>query len=100
MSNTLLNADLGRALKAAATELDRDIAASGAAGRVSAAVLARIVTRPIRRIPWFAVAAALILAAGLGSVTELAMIQGAEEQAQNVVLLDPMVFGPNEVDAQ
>jgi hypothetical protein len=100
MSEIHRDADLDRALAAAAAETDRDIAASGAATRVSAGVLARI-ARPVRRIPWFAIAAALVLAAGLGSIADLTLVApAADDPGQNVVLLDPMVFGPTEVDAQ
>jgi hypothetical protein len=100
MSDTSRSADLDRALAAASSETDRDIAASGAAFRVSAAVFARISPRPARRARWVAIAATLILAAGLGSIADLTLLSAAEDSGQSVVLLDPMVFGPTEVDAE
>ena len=100
MSEAFHDADLDRALAAAAAETDREIASSGAVLRVNAAVLARILAHPARRTPWFAIAAALVLAAGLGSIADLILVGASDEAGQNVVLLDPMVFGPTEVDVQ
>lgn len=100
MSELYREADLDRALTAAAAETDREIAASGAPVRVGAVVLARIGARSIRRIPWVAIAATLLIAAGLGSVADLALVNGADDSGQSIVLLDPMVFGPTEADLQ
>jgi hypothetical protein len=100
MSELYRDADLDRALVAAAAETDREIAASGASLRVGAAVLARIGARSLRRIPWVAIAATLLIAAGLGSVADLTLVNAADESGQSIVLLDPMVFGPTEVDVQ
>lgn len=100
MTDALRNTDLDRALAAAAAEIDSDIAATGSAGRVSAAILAGIVAAPLRRARWFAIAAALLIAAGLGSIAELTIIGATDDQRQNTVVLDPMVFGPTGADAQ
>ena len=97
MTEALHDLDLDRALAGAAAEIDRDIAASAAVGRATAAVLAAVIARPVRRVPWFAIAAALLLAAGLGSLADMTIVG---DRVQNVVLLDPLVFGPAEVDAQ
>ncbi len=88
-----LDAGLARAAEA----LDREIAASAAVDRVTRRVMARIARRPVRRGVWFAIAAALIIAAGLGSLADLAFV-GARTGGQEVVVMDPLVFGPAVVD--
>ena len=101
--DTPINLDEVRALDAglarAAQALDREIAASGAVGRVADRVMARVAERRrARRAIWFAVAAALIIAAGLGSFADLALI-GARTAANNeVVVMDPLIFGTTVVD--
>jgi hypothetical protein len=45
---------------------------------------------------WIAVAAGLVIAAGIGSVIDLTVV-GSNDQ---VVMVDPLVFGTATVDAQ
>jgi hypothetical protein len=88
---------LDAALAGAARVLDGDIARSGAAVRVGRNVLAAVAAPAMRNIPWFALAAALVLAAGLGSLADLAFLNvPAGVGGQEVVVLDPLVFGPAE----
>jgi hypothetical protein len=89
-------------LLAARAALDAEIEASGAAERVSAMVLAR---RPPRRrarqsMRWIAAAAAIVIAAGLGSVVDITLVAPSEQTSQEVVLLDPLIFGSTEVGVQ
>jgi hypothetical protein len=80
-------------LAAAAKALDREIEASGAVDRVTSRVMARIAPRRTRRAIWFAIAATLVIAAGLGSVADLALNDARVSAAREVVVLDPLVFG-------
>ena len=84
-------------LRAARDALDSEIEESRAADRISAAVLARLAAdaRPRRRLRWIAVAAALVLSAGLGSIVETRLLAASEQATQDVVVLDPIVFGTN-----
>ncbi len=91
---------LDHGLARAAEALDREIAASGAAERIAGRVTAHLRRRPTRRAVWFAIAAALIIAAGLGSLADLAFIGGRTSPGQEVVVMDPLVFGPAVVDQQ
>ena len=86
---------LERSLTAARDALDADIHASGAVDRVTAAVLARRVPKA-RRAGWM-VAAAIVLAAGIGGAGIMA---GASRQAVDLVVLDPLVFGPLETETE
>jgi hypothetical protein len=79
--------------------LDQDIRASGAVERVSAAVLASLPARP-RRSSWVALAAAIVLAAGIGGAVDGGVVAGASQQGVNVVVLDPLVFGTLESDTE
>ncbi len=88
--------DIGLARAAAA--LDREIAASGGAGRVAGRVLARATARPVRRAAWVAIAATMLIAACLGSLADLALIGSRDGPRQELVVLDPLVFGPTELD--
>jgi len=92
---------LERGLASAREALDRDIATSSAATRVANVVRARVALQPVRRSAWFAIAAALLVAAGLGSVADLAILAPQEGIPQDqVVVLDPLVFGPTELDVR
>jgi hypothetical protein len=90
---------LERGLQAARAAADAEIAASGAIARIETG-LARRLPRQSASRRWLAVAAALVVAAGLGSAYDLAMGVNASGQPVNVVVLDPLVFGPAEVEAQ
>jgi len=90
---------LERGLVAARMAADAEIAASGAIERIESG-LARRLPRQRASRRWIAVAAALVVAAGLGSAYDLAMGGIASGQPVNVVVLDPLVFGPAEVEAQ
>ena len=90
---------LDRGLARAAEALDREIAASGAADRVVEQVAARVSRRAPGAV-WFAIAAALIVAAGLGSLADLVFFGTRPDPAQEVVVLDPLVFGTTVVDQQ
>ncbi len=90
-----LDAGLARAAQA----LDHEIAASGAVERIADRVVARIAERRrARRAIWFAVAAALIIAAGLGSLTDLVLVGPRTPPGQEVVVMDPLIFGTAVVD--
>lgn len=83
----------------AAQAIDRDIAASGAIDRVVRVVAARMVEhRRARRSIWFAVAAALIIAAGLGSLADLTLIGSRSGPGGEAVVMDPLIFGTAVVD--
>lgn len=94
--------DLARALDAGLADvrsaLDDEIAASGAVERVHRNVVSRTVAPPPARLRWMAVAAALVIAAGLGSIVELGRLSSAGGRQVEMVLLDPLVFGPTEAD--
>lgn len=92
--------ELNAALTRCARALDREIAASGAVDRVGARVRTRIAARPFRRTIWFAIAATLIIAAGLGSLADFALINGRDDTGQQVVVMDPLVFGTTVVEQQ
>jgi hypothetical protein len=85
---------LDRGLAGAAEALDREIAASGALDRVTGRVMARVARRPARRAIWFAIAAALVVAAGLGSLADLVFVDARISAGQEVVVMDPLVFEP------
>ena len=90
-----LDGGLARAAKA----LDREIAASASVDRVADRVAARLAEhRRARRSIWFAVAAALIIAAGLGSLADLALIGVRSGPGAEVVMMDPLIFGTAVVD--
>ncbi len=87
-------------LARAARALDREIADSGAAERVARRVMARVAARPShRRTLWFAVAATLVVAAGLGSWADVAFT-GRSASNQEVVVVDPLIFGTAVVSQQ
>ena len=80
-------------LARAARALDREIADSGAVDRVARRVMTRVAAGPPhRRALWFAVAATLVVAAGLGSLADVAFTAGSASN-QEVVVVDPLIFG-------
>jgi hypothetical protein len=93
-------ASLDRALAAARASLDDEIAASGAAERVLRALAGSggRIGRWSRR-SWVAVAAALVLAAGLGSFIDFAVV-GSGDGSYEVVVVDPLVFGTAAVETR
>lgn len=90
-------AALDRGLGRVRESIDAEIAASGAVARTGAAIQANLPDR-YSRSRWIAVAAALVIAAGLGSVFDLRFLAPLEERGVDVVVLDPLVFGPTEVE--
>jgi hypothetical protein len=88
---------LERELAAARDALDAGIRSSGAVERVRAAVLTRQ-RRPPRRAGWMAIAAALVLAAGIGGAIDGGRLIRGTTQNPDVVVLDPLVFGTLESD--
>jgi hypothetical protein len=88
--------DLAMGLARARAEIDAEIKRSGAAGRVAAAVLADLDPARPPRFGWLAVAAALVIAAGLGGLVEANRLQSVP--SQDVVAFDPLTFGPVAVD--
>jgi hypothetical protein len=94
-------ARLDAGLARAARSMDADIAEAGSAARVVRNVLAGVSAHPVRRGAWLAIAAALVAAAGLGSLADMALLNTpASLDNQEVVVLDPLVFGPAEVVEQ
>ena len=93
---------LERGLTAARVATDVETAASGALARVEQAVSKRLLpSRPQRSRRWVAVAAGLVIAAGLGSAYDLVTSTAVQAgRPINVVVLDPLVFGPAEVETQ
>jgi hypothetical protein len=93
-------ASLDRALAAARVSVDAEIAASGATERVLRALISTGV-RPHRWSPrsWIAVAAALVVAAGLGSFIDVTVV-GSRDGSYDVVVVDPFVFGPAAVETR
>jgi hypothetical protein len=83
---------LDQAMRAARDGLDRDIAAGGAADRIARAVRARRAAK--RRLRWMAAAAAIIVAAGIGGLVDSGIVAASTQQNVEVVVLDPLVFGP------
>lgn len=82
-------------LATAADAMDAEIARSGAAARVAGSVMAAVGLTRSRRKRWMAVAAALVVAAGLGSLMDLSVVRRVDDGV-DVVILDPLVFGPME----
>jgi hypothetical protein len=85
---------LDRGLAAARESLDEEIRVSGAADRVAAATSAAIAPRPFGGWRWVAAVAVIVSAAGLGSVADLQLGALGGEASVEVVVLDPLVFGP------
>jgi hypothetical protein len=92
--------NLGRALDDARAALDADIERSGAAIRIAAAVAARRPASPPRP-RWYAIAAAMVLAAGLGGLLDAGIVgTKAGSATQTVVAVDPLIFGPVDTGIQ
>ncbi len=93
-------AALEHVLAAVRDVVDGEISASGAVARVKAAILAR--RRADRRTAgrrWMAVAAGLVVAAGIGSFIDFTVL-GPADHGSEVVVVDPLVFGAVTADAQ
>lgn len=73
--------------------MDAEIATSGAAQRVEAGVLAALPRRRNGR-RWALVAAAVVAAAALGAIVDVTILAPAGSEPIEVVVLDPLVFGP------
>ncbi len=88
-------------LARARADIDDEIARCGAPERVADAVLAAA-ARPVARFRprWVAIAATLVIAAGLGAVYELATSGTPGNRSVDMVVLDPLVFGPTGLDRQ
>jgi hypothetical protein len=80
--------------------VDREVQASGAPERLKRA-LAGLPARARRWSPrsWAAVAAALVVAAGLGSFIDFAVV-GSDNGRYEAVVVDPLVFGTALVEAE
>jgi hypothetical protein len=83
---------LDRGLAALRNDLDDEIARSGAAARILQATLAATAPSPFGRWRWAAAIAVLVTAAGLGSVADIGLANS--DSPMQVVLVDPLVFGP------
>lgn len=86
--------NLDRGLAAARQSLDDEILDSGAADRIAAATSAAVTQRPFGGWRWVAAVAVIVSAAGLGSIADLRLGALGIEAPVNVVVLDPLVFGP------
>lgn len=88
--------DLSAGLSLVRAEIDAEIARSGAPARVAAAVLAEAGMAQRHHLRWVAIAATLVVAAGLGGLFEVNRQPAASDL--NVVVLDPLTFGAVAVD--
>ena len=78
--------------------IDAEICPLGAGARVAAAVLAETGRRgPTAVLRWLAVAATLVIAAGLGGLRRDHPLAG-DRQAATSSCLDPLTFGATGVD--
>ena len=94
-------AALERRFDAVRASEDAAIEASGAAGRVAAAVAASIgQVQPRRRKRFMAAAAAILIAAGIGGAVEAQIALNSSGNSFDVVSLDPLVFGPMDTDVE
>jgi hypothetical protein len=91
-------ASLDAGLASVRDTMDAEIAASGAALRVRAGVPGAV-PRRIDARRWRLVAAAVVVAAGLGALADVTILAPAGSQPMEVVILDPLVFGPAETGA-
>jgi hypothetical protein len=73
--------------------IDAEIVASRAAERVQAVVLAGL-PRRINARRWRLVAASVVVAAALGALADVTILAPAGSEPMEVVILDPLVFGP------
>jgi hypothetical protein len=85
---------LDHGLAAVRESLDEEILVSGAADRIAAATSAALAPRPFGGWRWVAAVAVIVSAAGLGSIADLRLGALGSEAPVNVVVLDPLVFGP------
>jgi hypothetical protein len=85
---------LDRGLASVREAYDAEITTSGAIDRVMAGVLAGTKPRPFGRLRWAAAIAVIVCAAGLGSMADFRIADPGDEALVNVVVLDPLVFGP------
>ncbi len=92
-----LEADLDRARAASTTRSPAPGRPSGSPTAVLAAAARPATTLRPR---WVAIAATLVIAAGLGAVYELTTGGPQDSQSFDVVVLDPLVFGPTGLDLQ
>lgn len=83
---------LDRGLAALRHGLDDEIARSGAATKILQGVLAVAAPNPFGRWRWAAAVAVLVTAAGLGSVADIGFANN--DAPLQVVVVDPLVFGP------
>jgi hypothetical protein len=90
--------NLDRGLVAAREAVDREVVASGAADRVLTAAFAAIRPQPFGSWRWVAAVAVIVCAAGLGSIADFRIGALDDEAPVNVVVLDPLVFGPITAD--
>lgn len=74
--------------------LDAEIAATGAVARVEAEALAAASPRVASGRRWALVGAAAIAAAVLGAIVDVTLLAPLGSQSFDVVVLDPLVFGP------
>jgi hypothetical protein len=81
---------LDQGLAAARSTLDSEV--SGATARVLSATLAAVAPSPFGRWRWAAAVAVLVVAASLGSIADIGL--AGSEAATQVVVVDPLVFGP------
>lgn len=86
-------AALGAALASLRAAMAAEIAAAGAPARVAAAVLTSLPPRRnVRR--WALLAAAVVVAAALGALIDVTFLASTGSEPMEVVILDPLVFGP------
>src|SRR6185437_6196080 len=85
---------LARGLSDTRAALDAGIVSDGASQRVRAAVLAGIRWRDrAPRFHWGAIAATLLVAAGLGGVFDIAVLSPQKQASYEIVNLDPLGVG-------
>lgn len=89
--------ELDYALAERKEEFAREIAASGAVGRVRRAALARLPV-PLSQLGWHRIAAAMLLAGALGGAMDL-YLASAPGGGADLVLLDPL-YGLNDTEMQ
>ena len=73
--------------------MDAEIVASRAADRVQAVIVASL-PRRINALRWRLVAASVVVAAALGALADVTILAPAGSEPMEVVILDPLVFGP------
>jgi hypothetical protein len=81
---------LDRGLTAARSAVDNEL--RSAAARVLQSALASVAPKPFGRWRWAAAVAVLATAAGLGSIADIRL--AADQAPAQVVVVDPLIFGP------